>query len=81
MYQVLIIGGGLGGLLSSILLARAGISTLVIEKNIYPFHRVCGEYISNEVNPYLHSNGLFPKEFSPPRISRLQLSSGKRKIK
>lgn len=75
MYQVIVIGGGLGGLLSSILLARAGVSVLVIEKNIYPFHRVCGEYVSNEVNSYLHSIGLFPKEFSPSRISRLQLSS------
>ena len=75
MYQVIIIGGGLGGLLTAILLGRAGISTLVIEKKIYPFHKVCGEYISNEVTSYLHSIGLFPLEFSPPKINRLQISS------
>jgi len=80
MYQVIIIGGGLGGLLTAILLGRAGISTLVIEKKIYPFHKVCGEYISNEVTSYLHSIGLFPLEFSPPKINRLQISSNSGKI-
>ncbi len=80
MLQVIIIGGGLAGLLTAILLGRAGISTLVIEKKTYPFHRVCGEYISNEVTPYLQSIGLYPKEFYPPKINRLQISSSRGNI-
>jgi flavin-dependent dehydrogenase len=47
----------------------------LIEKKSYPFHRVCGEYISNEAVPFLRSQGLYPEEFSPPQINRFQLSS------
>lgn len=50
---VVVVGGGLAGLVSSIELAKAGISVVLIEKNRYPFHRVCGEYISNEVKAYV----------------------------
>jgi len=73
--RVIIIGGGLAGLISAIQLARAGIFCRVIEKREYPFHRVCGEYISNEVTPFLKSTGLYPEEFNPPLISNFQLSS------
>ena len=73
--RVIIIGGGLAGLISAIQLARNGIFCRVIEKRTYPFHRVCGEYISNEVTPFLRSCGLYPEEFSPPIIRNFQLSS------
>lgn len=75
MKRVIIIGGGLAGLITSILLTRAGISCRLIEKKTYPFHRVCGEYISNEVVPFLKSMGLYPQRFNPPVISNFQLSS------
>lgn len=75
MKRVIIIGGGLAGLISSIELARAGIFCRVIEKRTYPFHRVCGEYVSNEVVPFLKSAGLYPGQFNPPVISKFQLSS------
>jgi menaquinone-9 beta-reductase len=75
MTQVIIIGGGLAGLVSAIQLNKAGISCLVIEKKSYPFHRVCGEYISNEVTPFLRSLGIFPDELQPTKINRFQLSA------
>ncbi len=75
MKRIFIIGGGLGGLLASIRLAKAGIHSTVIEKKSYPFHRVCGEYISNETIPYLKLLDLFPIEFEPPSITRFLLSS------
>lgn len=75
MKRVIVIGGGLAGLISAIQLAKAGISCAVIEKKAYPFHRVCGEYISNEVVPFLTSIGLFPSQFNPPAIHRFLLSS------
>ena len=62
MNEVAIIGGGLAGLINAILLKRAGLDVVLFEKNTYPFHRVCGEYISNEVLPFLQSNELFPYE-------------------
>ena len=75
MYQVIIIGGGLAGLLNAFLLKKAGISCLIIEKKSYPSHKVCGEYVSNEVRGFLQSVGLYPERFRPPQINRLQISS------
>jgi len=75
MKSIVIVGGGLAGLVMANWLARRGIGCTLIEKKEYPFHRVCGEYVSNETIPFLKSEGLFPAEFSPPTISRLQLTS------
>ena len=79
--QVAIIGGGISGLLTAIQLVRAGIQCCVIEKKIYPFHRVCGEYVSNETVAFLKSYDLFPAIYNPPQIQRFQLSSVKGKNK
>jgi flavin-dependent dehydrogenase len=73
--QVAIIGGGLGGLVAAIQLAKNGVSTILFEKKTYPFHRVCGEYVSNEALPFLKQQGLFPEELSLPSIKRFQLSA------
>ncbi|HNU89628.1 MAG TPA: FAD-dependent oxidoreductase, partial [Ferruginibacter sp.] len=49
--DITIIGGGLAGLVSAIHLSKAGLAVTLIEKNEYPKHKVCGEYVSNEVLP------------------------------
>ncbi len=72
---VVIIGGGLAGLTCAIQLVRQDLEVVVVEKKEYPFHRVCGEYISNEVAPFLQRLGLYPDQFQPPQINKLQLSS------
>ncbi len=80
MKQIVIIGGGLAGLIAANYLSKAGCSVTLIEKKMYPFHRVCGEYISNETVPFLTSLGVFPEKFAPPAITKFQLTSvnGKR---
>jgi flavin-dependent dehydrogenase len=75
MRDVLIIGGGLAGLLNALQLARAGFNVLLVEKKTYPFHKVCGEYVSNEVTPFLDRLGAFPHELKPAAIRRLLISS------
>ncbi len=75
MKDIIVIGGGLAGLISAIQLAEAGLSVLVIEKKTYPFHRVCGEYISNEVGPFLRAIDAYPEELQPTSIRRLLLTS------
>lgn len=75
MYDVAIIGGGLSGLVNSILLKKEGFSVILFEEKEYPFHRVCGEYISNEVIPFLKANELFPKELNPSDITKFHLTS------
>jgi flavin-dependent dehydrogenase len=73
-FQVIVVGGGLAGLISSICLQKAGINTLLIEKKEYPFHRVCGEYISNEVKPFLQRMKLYPDHLNPSALTRFNLS-------
>ncbi|GAA4392776.1 NAD(P)/FAD-dependent oxidoreductase [Hymenobacter koreensis] len=74
-FDVLIIGGGLAGLTAALDLASRGHRVAVVEKRIYPFHRVCGEYISNEVLPYLQRLGADPAALDPARISQFLLSA------
>lgn len=73
--KVIIIGGGLAGLTSAIHLSKLGLQVTVIEKNSYPKHKVCGEYISNEVLPYFKWLDLKVSELEPTDISKLQFST------
>ncbi|MEM7548366.1 MAG: NAD(P)/FAD-dependent oxidoreductase [Bacteroidota bacterium] len=73
--SVTIIGGGLAGLISSIIFAKSGISVELVEKKEYPFHRVCGEYVSNEVIPFLKQIDCFPEHLELPKIDKFLLSS------
>ncbi len=74
-YAVIVVGGGLAGLTAAIHLSRFGIATLVLEKNPYPKHKVCGEYVSNEVLPYLNWLGIDPFGMGAKKISRFRLST------
>ncbi|RAW03549.1 NAD(P)/FAD-dependent oxidoreductase [Pseudochryseolinea flava] len=75
MKKIIIIGGGLAGLITAVKLIDAGIPCTVIEKKSFPFHRVCGEYVSNEAAPFLKNNGLFPVDIDHSNINTLLLSS------
>lgn len=77
-YHIAIVGGGLGGLSLSILMVRQGFRVALFEKETYPFHRVCGEYISNESLDFVNHLGV---DLSTcPRIGRLAISSIKGKV-
>lgn len=73
--DIIIIGGGLAGLVSAIHLCKAGLAVVLIEKNEYPKHKVCGEYVSNEVLPYLQQLGADPMTTGAKRINRFLLST------
>lgn len=77
--EVTIIGGGLAGLTAAIHLSKIGVLVTVLEKNTYPKHKVCGEYISNEVLPYLKWLDLNVADLKSVPISELHFSiaSGK----
>ena len=76
-FDVIIIGGGLAGLTNAIHLSKFKYSVLLIEKNEYPKHKVCGEYISNEVLPYLNSLGIDPIKEGAKKINKVQVSTTK----
>ncbi|WP_420601828.1 NAD(P)/FAD-dependent oxidoreductase [Flagellimonas sp.] len=77
--EVLIIGGGLAGLTAALDLNQKGKRVLVVEKNQYPNHKVCGEYVSNEVKPYLKQLGVQLDKLALPKIDTLHLSTPKGK--
>jgi menaquinone-9 beta-reductase len=73
--EVTIIGGGLAGLTAGIHLSKIGIQVTIIEKNNFPKHKVCGEYISKEVLPYLTWLDLDIQRLKPTNITKLQFST------
>lgn len=73
--DVVIIGGGLAGLTAGIHLSKAKLSVIIIEKSSYPRHKVCGEYISNEILPYLDWLDIDISELHPVRIDSFQLTT------
>ncbi|MDX1363513.1 MAG: NAD(P)/FAD-dependent oxidoreductase [Arenibacter latericius] len=54
-YDVIIIGGGLAGLTAALHLRKYHYNIAVFESLEYPHHKVCGEYVSMEIIPYLES--------------------------
>ena len=76
-FDVIIVGGGLAGFTSAIHLSTRKKRVLLIEKNEYPKHKVCGEYISNEVLPYLNSLGINPINEGAKQITKVHISTTK----
>jgi menaquinone-9 beta-reductase len=74
-YHAAIIGGGLAGLATAIQLADAGYDVILFEKEKYPFHRVCGEYISFESWNFLEELGVPLSDMQLPHITKLLVSS------
>lgn len=74
-HGILIIGGGLAGLTAAIHLALEGLDVAVIEIQQYPHHKVCGEYVSKEIEPYLKGLGVDLKISGALAISKFQIST------
>ena len=70
-YDITIIGGGLAGLSLAIQLAKKNYSVALFEKEQYPFHKVCGEYISLESWNFIESLGLPLAQMQLPIIKKL----------
>ena len=74
-YDCAILGGGLAGLTLAVQLADAGFSVILFEKEKYPYHKVCGEYISMESFDFLERIGVPLSEMNLPKITELLVSS------
>ncbi len=73
-YDLAIVGGGLAGLALSIQIAKEGQKVVLFEKEQYPFHRVCGEYISLESWNFLESLGVDLRSLNISYLNKLQVS-------
>jgi menaquinone-9 beta-reductase len=71
LFDIIVVGGGPAGLVASLELSRAGFKVALLEKKFYPSHKVCGEYLSNEVKPYLQSLGFNLDNMNLPHINKL----------
>ncbi|MCY7420830.1 MAG: FAD-binding protein [Chitinophagaceae bacterium] len=70
-FDIAIIGGGLAGLCLAIQSADKGYHTILFEKEQYPFHKVCGEYISLESWSFLKLLGVPLQDWDLPLIKTL----------
>lgn len=75
IYDCAVIGGGLAGLTLAIQLAQQDHTVILFEKEQYPFHKVCGEYISLESWDFLERIGLPLKNMKLPVIKKLIVTS------
>lgn len=77
-YDIGIVGGGLAGLALSIEEAKKGRSVVLFEKKSFPYHKVCGEYISNESWNYILSLGVDLVNLDLPKINQIKISTVER---
>ena len=70
-----IIGGGLSGLVAAIHLSKNNLPVTLFEKDSYPNHKVCGEYLSKEIIPYLEDLDIHLSNLDPAIINKLQYST------
>ncbi|RYY53924.1 MAG: NAD(P)/FAD-dependent oxidoreductase [Chitinophagaceae bacterium] len=73
--NVLVIGGGLAGLTAALHLNKSGMDVTLIERHGYPRHKVCGEYVSNEVLPYFDWLGVDFRSLAPSNLHTLRYTT------
>jgi flavin-dependent dehydrogenase len=73
-FDIAIVGGGLAGLAAAIEMGKAEKKVVLFEKRTYPYHKVCGEYISMESWNYLKYLGVELDKMDLPQIDQLSVS-------
>src|SRR5580698_11158011 len=76
--KVLILGGGVAGCAASIALAREGQDVTLIERELAPRHKVCGEFLSGEALEDLHALGIDVASLGAVPINHVRLAAARR---
>ncbi|WP_446743540.1 NAD(P)/FAD-dependent oxidoreductase [Silvibacterium acidisoli] len=76
--EIVIIGGGVAGCAASIALARKGRSVTLIERELTPRHKVCGEFLSGEALEDLHALGIDVASLGAVPINYVRLAAARR---
>jgi flavin-dependent dehydrogenase len=77
MTEAVVIGGGPAGAATAILLARAGRTVTLLERETGPHDKVCGEFISLEAAGYLDDLGVDLTALGAEPIRRARLALGR----
>lgn len=72
-FDVIVIGGGIGGTSCAIRLARGGRTVALIERETQPHHKVCGEFLSGEGLGCLRDVGIDIDAMGASSISKFRL--------
>ncbi len=59
LYDVIVIGGGVGGSAAAISIAQQGAKVLLVEAGRSPRHKMCGEFLSPETIPIFRRLGVW----------------------
>lgn len=80
-FDAVVVGAGPAGSSAAAVLAERGRSVLLLEKDVFPRHKVCGEFLSADALPILERIGARKEveEATSERMTRgsLHLASGK----
>ena len=76
--EVLVLGGGPAGCAASIALARKGRAVTLIERELTPHHKVCGEFLSGEALADLHALGIDVASLGAVSIDYVRLAAARR---
>ena len=76
MKGVTVAGGGLAGGAAALWLARAGLSVRLLERDLHPGHKICGEFLSWEAQVWLKDLGVDLGRLGAVPIDRIRLVAG-----
>jgi menaquinone-9 beta-reductase len=76
--EVLIVGGGVAGCAASIALAQNGRNVTLIEREMTPRHKVCGEFLSGEALEDLRALGIDVFALGAVPLGSVRLAAARR---
>jgi flavin-dependent dehydrogenase len=78
--MIIVAGGGLAGAAAATSLAQAGRDVTLIEREILPHDKICGDFLSTEAQSYLRNLGLDPASLGGHVITHVRLARGRKLV-
>jgi len=79
-FDVAVVGAGPAGSTAAALLARRGISVALVDRDVFPRDKLCGEFLSYDALPVLHALGVVNaiEAAGAPSIRRCRIVGSRR---